>query len=123
MTTTDRSELENHARRNFMKLTAAGSFTAALVAGAAGALWSDEAAAQSANEEREREAAAEQTDSPLATHQIRASGNLSYLYNDLLGAAEGNRKLLVNHTLISDLRPEPKFSERSNDSSHRCFDS
>ena len=36
MTTTDRSELENHARRNFMKLTAAGSFTAALVAGAAG---------------------------------------------------------------------------------------
>ena len=63
------------------------------------------------------------TDSPLATHQIRASENLSHLYNDLLGAAEGNRKLLVNHTLISDLRPEPKFSERSNDSSHRCFDS
>ncbi|GGX70760.1 C4-dicarboxylate ABC transporter [Tateyamaria omphalii] len=37
-----------------------GSFTAVLVAGAGGMLWSSEAAAQTANEEREREKAAEQ---------------------------------------------------------------
>lgn len=51
--------LKSAERRNFLKLASAGGFTAALVAGAAGTLWSTEAAAQTANEEREREAAAE----------------------------------------------------------------
>ena len=83
MTTTDRSELENHARRNFMKLTAAGSFTAALVAGAAGALWSDEAAAQSANEEREREAAAEQTMTIGTAYVLGASRSYPIMQLDL----------------------------------------
>ena len=50
----DRKDLASAERRNFLKLTATGGFTAALVAGAAGTLWSTEAAAQSANEERER---------------------------------------------------------------------
>ena len=53
------SEMDQASRRNFMKLTAAGGFTAAMVAGAAGTLWSDQAVAQTAAEEREREAAAE----------------------------------------------------------------
>jgi TRAP-type C4-dicarboxylate transport system substrate-binding protein len=56
---TDHDELKSAERRNFLKLAGTGSFTAALVAGAAGTLWSTEAAAQTANEEREREAAAE----------------------------------------------------------------
>ena len=51
--------LKSAERRNFLKLAGTGSFTAALVAGAAGTLWSSEAAAQTANEERERENAAE----------------------------------------------------------------
>lgn len=55
----DRRELESVERRNFLKLAGSGSFTAAMVAGAAGVLWSDEAVAQTANEEREREAAAD----------------------------------------------------------------
>ena len=48
-------------RRNFLKLASTGSFTAAVMAGAAGTLWSSEAAAQTANEERERQDAAEHT--------------------------------------------------------------
>jgi len=52
-------EIQSEERRNFLKLTAAGSFTAAIVAGAAGTLWSSEAAAQTQQEEREREKAAE----------------------------------------------------------------
>ena len=42
----DRDNLERAAmgRRNFLKLAGSGSFTAALVAGAGGMLWSSEAA-------------------------------------------------------------------------------
>ncbi|MEN3794297.1 TRAP transporter substrate-binding protein [Fulvimarina sp. MAC3] len=83
MTTSDRSELENHARRNFMKLTAAGSFTAALVAGAAGTLWSDEAAAQGANEERQREADAEQTMTIATAYVLGASRSYPIMQLDL----------------------------------------
>lgn len=46
-------------RRSFLKLTAAGGFTTAMVAGAAGTLWSSEAVAQTVKEEAEREAAAD----------------------------------------------------------------
>ena len=53
--------LQSAERRNFFKLAGAGAFTAAMVAGAAGTLWSDEAVAQTAKEEKEREAAATQT--------------------------------------------------------------
>jgi TRAP-type C4-dicarboxylate transport system substrate-binding protein len=55
------TELESAERRNFLRLTSTGAFTAAVVAGAAGTLWSDEAAAQTAKEEREREKAADHT--------------------------------------------------------------
>ena len=43
-------ELASAERRNFLKLAGAGSFTAAMVAGAAGMLWSDAAVAQTAAE-------------------------------------------------------------------------
>ncbi|GAA6179712.1 MULTISPECIES: TRAP transporter substrate-binding protein [unclassified Shimia] len=52
-------ELKSAERRNFLKLTGSGAFTAAMVAGASGVLWSSEASAQMAAEERDREAAAE----------------------------------------------------------------
>ena len=54
-----RSEIASLERRNFMKLAGAGSLTAAAVAGAAGTLWSSQAAAQTAKEEAEREKAAD----------------------------------------------------------------
>ncbi|MGX0974616.1 TRAP-type C4-dicarboxylate transport system substrate-binding protein [Roseovarius sp. MBR-51] len=62
-------ELASEERRNFLKLATTGSFTAALVAAAAGTLWSSEATAQTANEEREREAAAEHV-MTLATEYV-----------------------------------------------------
>ncbi len=65
----DMTELASEERRNFMKLVTTGSFTAALVAGAGGMLWSSEAAAQTANEERDREAAAEHV-MTLATEYV-----------------------------------------------------
>ncbi len=54
-------EKDKLSRRNFMKLTSAGSFTVAVMAGASGLLWSEEAIAQTAQEESEREAAADHT--------------------------------------------------------------
>lgn len=58
---TDRkdTEIASEERRNFLKLAGTGSFTAAVVAGAAGTLWSSKAAAQTAREESERERAAD----------------------------------------------------------------
>ena len=55
----DKQELKSAERRNFLKLAGTGSFTAAMVAGAGGVLWSDQAAAQTAQEERAREDAAD----------------------------------------------------------------
>ena len=57
----DSKELASEERRNFLRLAGTGSFTAALVAGAGGMLWSSQASAQTAQEERAREAAAEHT--------------------------------------------------------------
>jgi len=53
------AEIASAERRNFLKLAGAGSFTAAMVAASAGTLSSSEAVAQTANEEAEREAAAD----------------------------------------------------------------
>ncbi|WP_223424613.1 TRAP transporter substrate-binding protein [Tateyamaria pelophila] len=65
----NKTELLFEERRNFLKLAATGGFTAAIVAGAAGTLWSSEAAAQTASEERDREAAAEHV-MTLATEYV-----------------------------------------------------
>jgi len=53
------TEIAALERRNFLKLTGSGAFTAAMVAGAAGTLWSSEAVAQTRQEEDERERAAD----------------------------------------------------------------
>lgn len=60
------------SRRSFLKLASAGSFTAAVMASAAGVLWSSEATAQMANEERERERAADHV-MTLATAYIMSA--------------------------------------------------
>lgn len=62
-------DLASAERRNFLKLTGAGAFTAAMVVGAAGVLWSDQAVAQTAREENDREAAADHV-MTLATEYV-----------------------------------------------------
>ncbi len=79
----DRKMLASEERRNFLKLAGSGSFTAALVAGAGGVLWSSEAAAQTANEEREREKAAEHIMIIATAYVLGASRSYPIMQLDL----------------------------------------
>ncbi|MEL7275808.1 MAG: TRAP transporter substrate-binding protein [Pseudomonadota bacterium] len=79
----DRKELASAERRNFLKLTSAGGFTAAMVAGAAGTLWSDAAVAQTANEERARERAADHIMTVATAYVLRASRSYPIMQLDL----------------------------------------
>ena len=76
-------ELASAERRNFMKLVGGGSFTAAMVAGGAGMLWSTEAVAQTAKEEREREAAADHTMTLATAYVLGASRSYPIMHLDL----------------------------------------
>ncbi len=78
-----RDELQSAERRNFLKLAGTGSFTAALLAGAAGTLWSGEAAAQTAREEREREAAADHVMTIATAYVLGASRSYPIMQLDL----------------------------------------
>jgi TRAP-type C4-dicarboxylate transport system substrate-binding protein len=69
----DEKDIKSAERRNFLRLSGAGAFTAAVVAGAAGTLWSDEAAAQTAKEEKERERAAEHSMTIATAYVLGAS--------------------------------------------------
>lgn len=75
--------LESLERRNFLKLAGTGSFTAALVAGAAGTLWSEEAAAQTAQEESQRQAEAEHTMTIATAYVLGASRSYPIMQLDL----------------------------------------
>lgn len=75
--------LEMAERRNFLKLAGAGAFTAAMVAGAGGVLWSSEAVAQTAKEEKERQAAAEHTMTLATAYVLGASRSYPILQLDL----------------------------------------
>ncbi|MES0826608.1 TRAP transporter substrate-binding protein [Ruegeria sp. SCP11] len=79
----DRSDLASEERRNFLKLSAGGAFTAAMVAGAAGVLWSSEAAAQTAREESEREKAAEHVMTIATAYVLGASRSYPIMQLDL----------------------------------------
>ena len=81
--TDERKELASAERRNFLKLMGTGGFTAAMVAGAAGVLWSSEAAAQTANEERDREKAAEHTMVIATAYVLGASRSYPIMQLDL----------------------------------------
>jgi TRAP-type C4-dicarboxylate transport system substrate-binding protein len=78
-----KAEIASVERRNFLKLASTGGFTAAVVAGAAGTLWSSEAVAQSANEEREREAAADYTMTLATAYVLGASRSYPIMQLDL----------------------------------------
>ncbi len=75
--------LASRERRNFLKLAGTGSFTAAMVAGAAGTLWSEEAAAQTAQEEQQREAEAEHTMTIATAYVLGASRSYPIMQLDL----------------------------------------
>jgi TRAP-type C4-dicarboxylate transport system substrate-binding protein len=79
----EHKELASAERRNFLKLASTGGFTAALVAGGAGVLWSSEAAAQTANEERDREAAAEHTMTIATAYVLGATRSYPMMQLDL----------------------------------------
>ncbi|MFT5631649.1 MAG: TRAP-type C4-dicarboxylate transport system substrate-binding protein [Gammaproteobacteria bacterium] len=79
--TTD--NLKSAERRNFLKLAGTGSFTAAMVAGGAGMLWSTEASAQTANEERDRENAAEHTMTIATAYVLGATRSYPIMQLDL----------------------------------------
>ncbi len=68
-----RRELESAERRNFLRLTGKGAFTVAMVAGAAGTLWSDEAVAQTAKEEKQRQDAADHVMTIATAYVLGAS--------------------------------------------------
>ncbi|EFO33299.1 trap dicarboxylate transporter, dctp subunit [Roseibium sp. TrichSKD4] len=76
-------ELQSVERRNFMKLASAGAFTAAVVAGAGGLLWSEQAVAQTAKEEREREAAADHVMTIATAYVLGASRSYPIMQLDL----------------------------------------
>lgn len=80
---TSKDTVESAERRNFLKLTGAGAFTVAMVAGASGMLWSDEAVAQTAKEEKERQAAADHTMTLATAYVIGASRSYPILQLDL----------------------------------------
>ncbi|MEM6467085.1 MAG: twin-arginine translocation signal domain-containing protein, partial [Pseudomonadota bacterium] len=79
----DRKEIASAERRNFLKLTATGGFTAAMVAGASGLLWSSKAVAQTANEEREREKAADHVMTVATAYVLGASRSYPIMQLDL----------------------------------------
>ncbi len=76
-------ELASSTRRNFLKLASTGGFTAALVAGAAGTLWSTEAAAQTNKEERDREKAADHIMTLATAYVLGASRSYPIMQLDL----------------------------------------
>lgn len=79
----DKQELKSAERRNFLKLTGTGAFTAAMVAGGAGTLWSTEAAAQTQQEEAAREAAAEHIMTLATAYVLGASRSYPIMQLDL----------------------------------------
>ena len=79
----ERKALASATRRNFLKLAGTGSFTAAMVAGAAGTLWSSEAAAQTAKEEKEREKAADHVMTVATAYVLGASRSYPIMQLDL----------------------------------------
>lgn len=80
---TKHDPLASTERRNFLKLAGTGSFTAALVAGAAGTLWSSQAAAQTAMEERDRENAADHVMTIATAYVLGATRSYPIMQLDL----------------------------------------
>ena len=76
-------EIASVERRNFLKLTGKGAFTAAMVAGAGGMLSSSAAVAQTAREEGDREAAAEHVMTIATAYVLGATRSYPIMQLDL----------------------------------------
>lgn len=76
-------EKQSAERRNFLKLATAGSFTAAVVAAGGGVLWSDEAVAQTAKEEKDRESGAEHVMTIATAYVLGATRSYPIMQLDL----------------------------------------
>ena len=76
-------DLKSAERRNFLELVGKGGFTAAVMAGAGGVLWSREAAAQTAAEETARERAADHVMTLATAYILGASRSYPILQLDL----------------------------------------
>jgi len=70
-------------RRNFLKLSSTGAFTAAVVAAGGGFLWSEEAVAMTKKEEKEREKAAETVMTIATAYALGASRSYPIMQLDL----------------------------------------
>ena len=79
----EHDDIQSLERRNFFKLAGSGAVTAAVVAGAAGTLWSEDAAAQTAKEERAREKAADHVMTVATAYVLGASRSYPILQLDL----------------------------------------
>lgn len=82
-TNKESKELKDFEKRQFLKLTAKGGFTAAVMAAAAGTLWSEEAVAQTVREEKERKKAAKHTMTLATAYVLGASRSYPILQLDL----------------------------------------
>ena len=76
-------DIKSAERRNFLELVGKGGFTAAVMAGAGGVLWSREAAAQTAAEESARERAADHVMTLATAYILGASRSYPILQLDL----------------------------------------
>ena len=79
----DKKAIASLERRRFLELASKGGFTAAVVAGAAGVLSSSEAVAQTAQEERERQSAAEIQMTLATAYVLGASRSYPIMQLDL----------------------------------------
>lgn len=77
------NDLTSAKRRNFLKLSATGGFTAAVLAGAGGFLSSNKAVAQTAAEEKQREAAADHIMTIATAYILGASRSYPIMQLDL----------------------------------------
>ena len=79
----EKNDVASAERRNFLKLSGTGAFTAAVVAGAGGVLSSSEAVAQTNKEERDRERAAEHVMTLATAYVLGASRSYPIMQLDL----------------------------------------
>ncbi|MGB0866079.1 MAG: TRAP transporter substrate-binding protein [Granulosicoccaceae bacterium] len=70
-------------RRNFLKLSSTGAFTAAVIAASGGFLWSEEAVAATKKEEKSREKAAEHVMTIATAYALGASRSYPIMQLDL----------------------------------------
>ncbi len=107
-------ELQSVSRRNFLELVGKGSFTAAMVAGAAGVLSSSEAVAQTAAEERKREKEAAHVMTVATAYVLGASRSYPILQLDLKENIQNstNGKIYVKLAPVDNWEQEVRLPKK-----------